>query len=59
MLTIVAAIFLPLSFVTGLLGINVGGVPGLQNPDAFWVVVLLCAAILIVQLVMFWKWKWF
>ena len=57
MLTIIAAIFLPLSFVTGLLGINVSGVPGLQNPDAFWVVALLCAAILIVQLVMFGKWK--
>ena len=58
-LTIVAAIFLPLSFVTGLLGINVGGIPGVQDPDAFWVVVVLCVAILTVQLVMFWKWKWF
>ncbi|MCJ1961373.1 zinc transporter ZntB [Novosphingobium mangrovi (ex Hu et al. 2023)] len=59
LLTIVAAIFLPLSFVTGLLGINVGGMPGMQDPDAFWVVVALCAAILLVQLVMFWKWKLF
>ncbi|MCJ2181551.1 zinc transporter ZntB [Novosphingobium sp. 1949] len=59
MLTIVAAIFLPLSFVTGLLGINVGGIPGMQDPDAFWFVVVLCVTILIVQLVMFWRWKWF
>ncbi len=59
-LTIVAAIFLPLSFVTGLLGINVGGMPGVQDPDAFWVVVILCVAILTVfrwSLLLSWKWK--
>jgi zinc transporter len=59
LLTIVAAIFLPLGFVTGLLGINVGGMPGTDNPEAFWVVVALCGAILIMQLVLFWRWKWF
>ncbi len=59
LLTIVAAIFLPLSFVTGLLGINVGGIPGVDNPDAFWLVVGLCLAILFMQLALFWKWKWF
>ncbi|WP_299309760.1 zinc transporter ZntB [uncultured Croceicoccus sp.] len=58
LLTIVAAIFLPLSFVTGLLGINVGGVPGVNNGDAFWVVSGLCCAILAVQVVLFWRWKW-
>ena len=35
LLSIVAAIFLPLSFVTGLLGMNVGGIPGVDNPAAF------------------------
>lgn len=59
LLTIVAAIFLPLGFVTGLLGINVGGMPGMDNPDAFWVVVGLCGLILLLQLVLFWKWRWF
>lgn len=58
MLTIVAGIFLPLGFVTGLLGINVGGMPGMQSPDAFWVVVGLCCAILLVQLFLFWRWRW-
>ncbi|MCA8943909.1 MAG: zinc transporter ZntB [Planctomycetes bacterium] len=37
-LSIVAAIFLPLSLFTGLLGINVGGIPGTESPDAFWIV---------------------
>ena len=30
-LSIVAAIFLPLGLLTGLLGINVGGIPGAEN----------------------------
>lgn len=38
LLTLVAAIFLPLSLVTGLLGVNVGGVPGSHDPGAFWIV---------------------
>ncbi len=58
LLTIVAAIFLPLGFLTGLLGINVGGMPGVEDGDAFWIVVGLCVAILVAQLVFFWKWKW-
>ncbi len=57
-LTIVAAIFLPLTFLTGLLGINVGGIPGADVGNAFWIVVGLCAAILVGQLIFFWKWKW-
>jgi zinc transporter len=38
--TWVATVFLPLSFLTGLLGINVAGIPGDHNPEAFWVVCL-------------------
>ncbi|WP_188772339.1 zinc transporter ZntB [Novosphingobium endophyticum] len=59
LLTIVAAIFLPLTFITGLLGINVAGIPGAADTDAFWIVVAMCAGILVMQLVMFWRWKWF
>lgn len=40
LLSIIAAIFLPLSFLTGLLGINVGGIPGAENPLAFALVVV-------------------
>ena len=59
MLTIVAGIFLPLGFLTGLLGVNVGGMPGVNNADAFWIVSGLCGAIVAVQLALFWKWRWF
>lgn len=44
-LSIVAAVFLPLTFVTGLLGMNVGGLPGLESPRGFaWSVVVMVAA---------------
>ncbi len=45
-LSIVAAVFLPLTFVTGLLGMNVGGLPGLESPRGFLVsvVVMMAAA---------------
>ncbi len=58
MLTIVAGIFLPLGFLTGLMGINVGGMPGMESADGFWVVVGICVAVMSVQLFLFWKWKW-
>lgn len=37
-LSVIAAIFLPLGLLTGLLGINVGGMPGAEADIAFWVV---------------------
>jgi zinc transporter len=50
-LSVVAAIFLPLTFVTGLLGMNVGGLPGVESPEGFLialvVMVLTSAAMLI------------
>lgn len=43
--TVAAVIFLPLGFLTGLMGINVGGMPGIDNDSAFWLVVALCAVV--------------
>ncbi len=34
-LTVIAAIFLPLNFLAALLGVNLGGIPGAENPVAF------------------------
>lgn len=58
MLTIVAGIFLPLGFLTGLMGINVGGMPGVEDGNAFWIVVGVCLGVMAVQLLLFWRWKW-
>ena len=41
---IVTALFLPLPLFTGLLGINVGGMPGGGWGPAFWIVVLAMVA---------------
>ncbi len=59
LLTMIAAIFLPLSFFTGLLGINVGGIPGAENGKAFLIVSGLLAIIAVAQW-LFFRWrKWF
>lgn len=41
MLAIITTVFLPLSFLTGLLGVNVGGIPGADSPYGFAVFILL------------------
>jgi zinc transporter len=44
-ISIVAFIFLPLTFITGLLGMNVKGIPYAEEPWAFWGVVVFCFVI--------------
>jgi len=57
-LSIISAIFLPLSFLTGLLGINIGGIPGSQNDNAFLIFSLMLIAIVSIQYIIFKKKKW-
>lgn len=42
-LTIVTVLALPINIATGLLGMNVGGIPLAQEPHGFWVIVLILA----------------
>ncbi|WP_298633613.1 zinc transporter ZntB [uncultured Umboniibacter sp.] len=56
LLTIVAALFLPLGFFTGLMGINVGGMPGVENDQAFWWVSISCVGLTILMILYF-RWK--
>ena len=55
-LSVVAAVFLPLTFVTGLLGMNVGGLPGVEDDAGFaWsMLVMLLSG---VSLLAFFRWK--
>jgi len=55
-LSVVAAIFLPLGFVTGLFGVNVGGMPGVDWP---WAFAALCVgmAVTAVVLLVYFRWK--
>ena len=58
-LSLIAAIFLPLGFLTGLFGINIGGLPGINNGNAFWIFCLSMIVLVIAQIVIFRKLKWF
>lgn len=58
-LSVIAAIFLPLGFLTGLLGINVGGIPGADNPWSFYIFCGILGGIVLAQIVLFKKMKWF
>jgi zinc transporter len=58
-LSVVAAIFLPLSFLTGLMGMNVAGLPGLEYQWAFWILVLIMLVTSILILIVFRIKKWF
>ncbi len=57
-LSIVAAIFLPLGFLTGLLGINVGGIPGSEYKAGFFVFCLLLVALVVIEVIIFKRKKW-
>ncbi len=60
LLTIVAGIFLPLTFITGLLGINVGDIPLAEaGSHGFWIIVAICGGIFGVELLIARKLKWF
>ncbi|MEM8655038.1 MAG: zinc transporter ZntB [Pseudomonadota bacterium] len=50
-LSIVAAVFLPLGFVTGLFGVNVAGMPGIETP---WAFAALCAALVVMTVGAIW-----
>lgn len=57
-LSIITAVFLPLSFFTGLLGINVGGIPGATYEWAFLIVLILLLFLCIGQYFYFRKKHW-
>ena len=57
-LSIISAIFLPLTFLTGLLGINIGGIPGAQNDNAFYIFSIILVMVTSAQFYIFKKKKW-
>lgn len=57
-LSLISALFLPLGFLTGLFGINVGGMPGVDSASAFWIVSGLCLIVMIVEYLLFRLMRW-
>ncbi len=57
-IAIVAMIFLPLTFITGVYGMNVKGLPGAESPWAFDVIMLGCVLIAVGIVVYFTRRHW-
>lgn len=57
-LSMITLIFLPLSLVTGLLGINVQGIPGAGHPFAFFAVCGILLGIVVIQLLILKRKHW-
>jgi zinc transporter len=58
LISIVAFIFLPLTFITGLLGMNVEGIPYAHTHWAFWGVVIFCVLVGAAVLAWFARRRW-
>ncbi|RUO74380.1 zinc transporter ZntB [Pseudidiomarina sediminum] len=48
-LSVIAGVFLPISFLTGVFGINIGGMPGVESEGAFWTFCIALGAIAVVE----------
>ncbi|MBO6947839.1 MAG: zinc transporter ZntB [Rhodospirillales bacterium] len=57
-LSVVAALMLPLGVITGMLGMNVGGVPLAESKDGFIVIAILLVAVVVLQVLIFRRLKW-
>jgi len=58
-LSVLSAVMLPLNLVTGLFGMNVAGLPGLEDHAAFWWILAGMAAFTVVVMVWFKRKRWF
>lgn len=53
---VAAAVFLPLSFITGLFGVNLAGIPLAENVLGFWLLLAACIALAVGLLAVF-RWR--
>jgi zinc transporter len=58
-IAVAAMVFLPLTFITGLLGMNVAGIPFAHEPWAFWGVFWLCVVMAVAIAFYFIRRHWF
>ena len=59
LMSLIMVIFTPLSFITGLLGANIGGIPFNEDPRGFLVICGVLICIVILQICLIKKMKWF
>jgi len=58
-LSVFTALFLPLGFLTGLFGVNLGGVPGFEYSAAFWIFSAILIVVVLLQVALFRILRWF
>ena len=58
MLTVVTTIFLPLSLLTGWYGMNFDFMPELRSPAAYWILIAVCLALVLLEIWYFKKKGW-
>ncbi len=59
MLAVFTMIFLPLGFLTGLLGVNLNGIPFAERGFAFPLFFGLLCVLVVIQTIVLWRRKWF
>lgn len=57
-LTVVAAIMLPLSFVTSLFGVSLSNIPFADDPNAFWMLLWFLVTLILIQVAVFRWTRW-
>jgi len=57
-LTIVAAIMLPLSFITSLFSVSLPGMPLKGDPNAFWLLLIVLGVIVVLEIALFRLTRW-
>ena len=57
-LTIITAIFVPLSFLAGIYGMNFENMPELKSPSAYFILLGVMGTIVTTLLLVFRKWRW-
>ena len=59
LMSIIVVIFTPLTFITGLLGSNIGGIPFGAHPNGFLLITLILLGIALLQIILLKRKKWF
>ncbi|NAW64027.1 CorA family divalent cation transporter [Photobacterium halotolerans] len=57
LISMISIIFLPISFLTGLLGVNIGGMPGVDSSTAFWLFCIALLAVTVFEIILFRRMK--
>ena len=58
-LAVVTTVFMPLSLITGMFGMNLQGIPLGDHPHGFWIVTGFLIVLAVVEIVWFMRKKWF